>query len=131
MSVPLLPSHRRLPDIPLEPGEFTEVVLRGRLTDPEGAGRFVARAETFVGRRVGASRWIVLTDRRLLVVAPFPREGDWFDVVFDRREVTASRGVRHGDVITVELTSPRGPQVLRVPVRLRSEVARFIRALRR
>ncbi|MCM3920870.1 hypothetical protein ND748_04145 [Frankia sp. AiPs1] len=129
--MPLLPSHRRLPSVPLESGEFTEVVLRGRLTDPDGPGRLTSKVETFVGYRVGASRWIVLTDRRLLVVAPFPREGDWFDVVFDRREVSASRGVKHGDVITVELSTPRGRQVLRVPARLRTEAGRFIRALRR
>ncbi|ETA04099.1 hypothetical protein ThrDRAFT_00428 [Frankia casuarinae] len=128
--MPLIPSHRRLPAVPLESGEFTEVVLRGRLTDPSGPGRFTAKVESFVGHRFGASRWIVLTDRRLLVLAPFPREGDWFDVVFDRREVTASRGVKHGDVITVELTTPRGRQVLRIPARLRGEASRFIRALR-
>ncbi|WP_261566591.1 hypothetical protein [Frankia gtarii] len=129
--MPPLPSHRRLPSVPLESGEFTEVVLRGRLTDPDGPGRLMSRVETFVGHRVGASRWILLTDRRLLVVAPFPREGDWFDVVFDRREVTASRGIKHGDVITVELSTPHGRQVLRVPARLRTEAGRFIRALRR
>jgi hypothetical protein len=126
-----MPHRRRPPDVPLESGEFTEVVLRGRLTDPAGPGHLTAKAESFVGRRLGASRWIVLTDRRLLVLAPFPREGDWFDVVFDRREVTASRGVKHGDVITVELATPRGRQVLRIPARLRGEAARFIRALRR
>lgn len=115
----------------MESGEFTEVVLRGRLTDPAGPGRLTAKAESFVGRRLGASRWIVLTDRRLLVLASSPREGDWFDFVLDRREVTASQGVKHGDVITVKLTTSRGPQVLRVPARLRSEAARFIRALRR
>jgi hypothetical protein len=117
--------------VPLAPGEFTEVVLRGRLTDPAGPGRLTAKAERFLGHRIGASRWVLLTTRRLLVVAPFPREGDWFDVAFDRREVSASRGVRRGDVITVELETPNGPQVLRVPAGVRTEVARFIRTLRR
>jgi len=117
--------------VPLEPGEFTEVVLRGRLTAPDGGGRLTARAERFIGHRLGMSRWILLTSRRLLVVAPFPREGDWFDVVWDRREVKASQGVKHGDVIRVQLTTPRGPQVLRVSANIRSEVSRFIRALKR
>ncbi len=129
--MPVLPPRRQLPSVPLETGEFPEVVLRGRLSDPAGVGRLTSKVETFVGHRVGASRWIMLTDRRLLVLAPFPREGDWFDVVFDRREVSATRGVKHGDVITVELSTPRGRQTLRVPARLRTEVARFIRALRR
>ncbi|WP_007518019.1 MULTISPECIES: hypothetical protein [Pseudofrankia] len=125
-----IPRSSRPPDVPLEPGEFTEVVLRGRLTDPGGGGRLVARAERFIGYRLGMSRWILLTSQRLLVVAPFPREGDWFDVVWDRREVKASQGVKHGDVIRVQLTTPGGPQVLRVPAGIRSEVSRFIRALR-
>ncbi len=117
--------------MPLEPGEFTEVVLRGRLTDPAGPGRFTATAERFLGHRLGASRWVLLTTRRLLVVAPFPREGDWFDVAFDRREVSASRGVARGDLVTVDLATPVGRQVLRVPAGVRSEVSRFVRALRR
>jgi hypothetical protein len=121
----------RLPDVPLEPGELTEVVLRGRLTDPAAGGRITAKAEKFIGHRLGLSRWILLTSRRLLVVAPFPHEGDWFDVSWDRREVTASQGVRHGDVIRVQLKTPNGPQVLRVSTRIRPEVSRFIRALRR
>ncbi|ONH32175.1 hypothetical protein BL253_06160 [Pseudofrankia asymbiotica] len=126
-----MPSRSHPPDIPLELGEFTEVVLRGRLTAPDGGGRITARAERFIGHRLGMSRWILLTSHRLLVVAPFPREGDWFDVVWDRREVKASQGVKHGDVIRVQLTTPAGPQVLRVPAKVRSEVSRFIKALRR
>jgi len=126
-----IPSRSRPPDVPLEPGEFTEVVLRGRLTAPDGGGRITAKAERFIGYRLGTSRWILLTSRRLLVVAPFPREGDWFDVAWDRREVRASQGVKHGDVIRVQLTTPGGPQVLRVSARIRSEVSRFIKALRR
>lgn len=121
----------RPPQVPLDPGEFTEVVLRGRLTDPSGPGRLAAKAERFLGHRLGTSRWVLLTTRRLLVVAPFPREGDWFDVAFDRREVTASPGVKRGDLITVDLATPAGRQVLRVPVGIRSEVSRFVRALRR
>lgn len=131
MGVSLVPSVRKPPRVPLEEGEFIEVVLRGRMTDPGGGGRAVAKAERFVGHRLGMSRWILLTTRRLLVVAPFPREGDWFDVSFDRRDVSASRGLRHGEVIVVELTTPSGRQILRIPNRLRSEAARFIRALRR
>lgn len=84
-----------------------------------------------MGHRLGMSRWILLTTRRLLVVAPFPREGDWFDVSLDRRDVSASRGLRHGEVIVVELTTPSGRQILRIPNRMRAEAARFIRALRR
>ncbi|SBW19864.1 hypothetical protein [Protofrankia symbiont of Coriaria ruscifolia] len=118
------------PEVPLEPGEFTEVVLRGRLTGPSGPGALTARAERFIGHRLGTSRWILLTTRRLLVVAPFPRAGDYFDVAFDRRVVSASQGRKHGDLITVDLMTPAGRQVLRVPAALRSEVARFIRALR-
>ena len=121
----------RPPKVPLEPGEFVEVMLRGRLTDPEGPTHLVARAERFVGHRIGASRWILLTTSRLLVVAPFARKDDWFDVVFDRREVSASQGVKRGDVITVDLATPRGRQVLRVPADRRSEVSRFIRAIKR
>lgn len=119
------------PGVPLEPGEFVEVMLRGRLTDPEGPTRYVARAERFVGRRLGASRWILLTTQRFLVVAPFARKDDWFDVVFDRRDVSATRGVKRGDVITVDLATPRGRQVLRVPADRRSEVSRFIKAVKR
>ncbi|WP_045877521.1 hypothetical protein [Pseudofrankia sp. DC12] len=126
-----IPRRTRLPEVPLEPGELTEVVLRGRLTDPAGGGRITAKAERFIGHRLGLSRWIVLTSRRLLVLAPFPREGDWFDVSWDRREVKASQGVKHGDVIRVQLATPSGPQVLRVPARIRPEVSRFIKALRR
>jgi hypothetical protein len=117
--------------LPLAAGEFTEVVLRGRLTGPAGPGWITAKAEKFIGHRLGASRWILLTTRRLLVVAPFPREGDWFDVAWDRREVTASRGVKHGDVIRVDLSTPAGSQTLRVAARVRPEVSRLIRALRR
>jgi len=129
--LPSIPSTRKPPRVPLELGEFPEVVLRGRLTDPTAEGRFTARAERFVGHRLGTSRWIMLTTRRFLVLAPFPREGDWFDVAFDRRSVSAARGVRHGSVITVDLQTPSGRQVLRVPARLRPEVGRLIRALRR
>ncbi len=118
------------PTVPLEPGEFTEVFLRGRLTDAGGPGRLTAKAERFVGHRLGTSRWVLLTTRRLLVVAPFPREGDWFDVAFDRRQVSASRGVKRSDLITVELLTPRGRQTLRVGAGLRSETARLVRALR-
>ncbi len=119
------------PAVPLEPGEFTEVVLRGRLTAPSGPGALTARAERFIGHRLGTSRWILLTTRRLLVVAPFPVEGDYFDVAFDRRVLSASQGRKHGELITVDLTTPAGRQVLRVPASLRSELSRFIRALRR
>lgn len=129
--MPWLPAVRRPPRVPLQTGELIEIVLRGRLTDPAGPGRLTAQAERFVGHRLGTSRWIMLTTRRLLVTAPFPREGDWFDVAFDRRVVSASRGVKHGLVIVVDVTTPSGRQLLRVPARLRPEVARFIRALRR
>lgn len=115
----------------METGEFTEVVLRGRLTDPAGPGRWTAKAERFLGRRLGLSRWVLLTTRRLLVVAPFPREGDWFDVAFDRKDLVASQGRKRGDLITVDIATPRGVQTLRVSVRLRSEAARLVRALRR
>jgi hypothetical protein len=117
--------------VPLEPGEFTEVMLRGRLTDPAGPGRWTAKAERFMGHRLGLSRWVLLTSRRLLVVAPFPRPGDWFDVAFDRRDCRAAQGRKRGDLITVEVSTPRGPQTLRVPAAARPEVSRFIRALRR
>ncbi len=128
--VSLVPSVRKPPRVPLEDGELIEVVLRGRMTDPTGGGRVTAKAERFVGHRLGTSRWIMLTTRRLLVVAPFPREGDWFDVSYDRRDVSASRGLRHGEVIVVELKTPGGRQILRLPNRTRSEAARLIRALR-
>ncbi|WP_175648245.1 hypothetical protein [Protofrankia sp. BMG5.30] len=120
----------RPPEVPLEPGEFTEVVLRGRLTDPASPGAFTARAERFIGHRLGTSRWILLTTRRLLVVAPFPRPGDYFDVAFDRRMVSASQGRKHGDLIIIPLATPAGPQMLRVPASIRPEATRFIRALR-
>ncbi|MGF7238381.1 MAG: hypothetical protein ACQSGP_25975 [Frankia sp.] len=118
------------PTVPLEPGEFTEVVLRGRLTDATGPGRLTAKAERFIGRRLGTSRWVLLTTRRLLVVAPFPRDGDWFDVAFDRRQVSASQGLKRSELITVELRTPRGRQTLRVAAGLRTEAARLVRALR-
>jgi|GEM_PF-3481434 hypothetical protein len=125
-----LPSSSRPPEVPLETGEFIEVMLRGRLTDPGGPGHWVAKAERFMGHRIGLSRWVLLTTRRLLVVAPFPRGSDWFDVAFDRRDCRAAQGRKRGDLITVAVTTPRGPQTLRVPAAARSEVARFIRALR-
>jgi hypothetical protein len=128
---PRPPWSSKPPTVPLEPGEFTEVILRGRLTDPAGPGRWTSTAERFLGRRLGLSRWVLLTSQRLLVIAPFPRPGDWFDVAFDRRDCRAAQGRRHGDLITVEVRTPRGPQTLRVPNSARGEVSRFIRALRR
>jgi hypothetical protein len=52
-------------------------------------------------------------------------------VVWDRREVSSSRGVKHGDVITVDLATPAGRQVLRVRADARTDVTRLIQALRR
>jgi hypothetical protein len=121
---------RPLPTVPMTLGEFPEVVLRGRLTPPDsGGGRLTAKAERFLGRRLGASRWIMLTTKRLLVIAPFAREGDWFDVSFERRAVRAGAPHKHGDLVLVDLRTPSGPQVLRLPATAFGEAARFAKAL--
>ena len=118
------------PEVPLERGEFTEVVLRGRLTALGGPGRLTARAERFLGRRLGTARWVLLTTRRLLVVAPFPREGDWFDVALDRREVRGAVPRKVGDLVLVDLSTPLGPQTLRLGSRSYDEAVRLVCSLR-
>lgn len=136
MAVRVRPTRRRSsrpPEVPLELGEFTEVVLRGRLTAEQGGpGRFTARAERFIGHRLGASRWVLLTTSRLLVVAPFPRENDWFDLAADRRDVTARGEPRQlASLVLVDLAIPAGRQTLRLPAVSAGEAARLVRALRR
>src|SRR5436305_11120570 len=94
-------------EIPLDRGEFTEVLLRGVLRDPEGVGRLTAVAERFLGQVLTGRRWILLTNKRLLLLrARSPkryREGEWFDVAFDRRSLRP--GAPRSEEHTSELQS--------------------------
>jgi len=121
------------PDVPLDRGEFLEVVLRGVLRDPEGVGRLTALAERFLGRVLTRHRWILLTNRRLLFLrARKPsryREGEWYDVAFDRRALRAGSPVTTGDMVVVPLTTRLGLRTLLVPAKSYQESVRLTRAL--
>jgi len=132
------------PEAPLDRGEFVEVALRGILRDPEGPGRLVAAAERFVGRSFARRRWLLLTNKRLVMLrdrAPSSYgEADWYDVSVDRRSVRAGLPVVRGDICVVGLVW-RGPQAgtrsdarqgshsLLVPATVYREAERFARSL--
>lgn len=132
------------PEAPLERGEFVEVALRGVLRDPAGPGRVVAAAERFLGRIFARRRWLLLTNRRLVLLrgrAPSSYGADdWYDVSVDRRSIRAGLPVVHADICFVGLVW-RGPQAgtradarpgsysLLLPASAYREAERFARAL--
>jgi hypothetical protein len=122
-----------VPELPLERGEFAEVVLRGALRDPSGTGRLAARIERFLGVRLGARRWVVLTNRRLLVLRRRKpqayRAGDWFDVSLDRRRIRASLPRLEGNVVVMAIVSGQGPAALLLPPAAFREAQRMARGL--
>ena len=121
------------PDLPLERGEFAEVVLRGALRDPGGPGRVAAFLERFFGVRMGARRWIVLTNNRLLVLRRRPpkayRAGDWFDVSLDRRRLRASPPFVEGNLVVMALVSGKGPASLLLPESAYREAVRMAQSI--
>jgi hypothetical protein len=127
---------KKPPDIssfPLERGEFTEVLLRGVLRDPEGVGRLTALLERFLGQVLTSRRWILLTNKRLLLLrARRPssyREGEWFDVAFDRRNLRPGAPVTTGRMVVLPLTTNFGLRTVLVPDRSYKESLRLARAL--
>jgi hypothetical protein len=121
------------PEVPLERGEFLEVVLRGVLRDPDGPGRLTALAERFFGRVLTGRRWILLTNQRLLLLrARNPdryRDGEWFDVAFDRRSLRAGAPVTTGQMVVLPLTTQLGLRTVLVPAGFYKESVRLARAL--
>ncbi|HEX4428994.1 MAG TPA: hypothetical protein VHZ96_06990 [Frankiaceae bacterium] len=121
------------PTLPLDTGEFTEVVLRGALRDPAGTGRVVAFLERFLGMRFGGRRWVVLTNRRLLVLRrrnPKSYAADrWFDVSLDRRRIQASMPFMEGSLVVMAMVSSKGPSALLLPSGAFKEAQRMARAL--
>lgn len=121
------------PSLPLERGEFAEVVLRGAMRDPGGPGRLAAFVEHFLGMRLGGRRWVILTNRRLLVLRrKDPRSygaGQWFDVSFDRRRVTASMPFMEGSLVVMPLVSSKGPASLLLPSASFKDAQRLARSL--
>jgi hypothetical protein len=109
------------------------VVLRGALRDPNGPGKFAALIERFFGLRLGVRRWVVLTNRRLLVLrrrAPKAYSGDdWFDVSLGRTGVKAALPAMEGNLVVLPLTSPKGRFSLLLPERAFKEAQRMARAL--
>jgi hypothetical protein len=127
---------KKPPDIstfPLDRGEFTEVLLRGVLRDPEGVARLTALAERFLGQVLTRRRWILLTNKRLLLLRSRSpkryREGEWFDVAFDRRSLRAGAPVTTGDVVVLPLTTRLGMRTVLVPATSYKESVRLARAL--
>jgi hypothetical protein len=127
---------KKPPDIsafPLERGEFTEVLLRGVLRDPDGVGRLTALAERFLGQVLTSRRWILLTNKRLLLLRPRDpkryREGEWFDVAFDRRNLRPAAPVTTGRMVVLPITTNMGMRTLLVPDRSYKESLRLARAL--
>jgi hypothetical protein len=121
------------PDLPLERGEFAEVVLRGALRDPGGPGKWAAFFEQFFGARLGQRRWVVLTNHRLLLLRrrdPTAYAGDqWFDVSLDRRTLHATAPYMEGSLVVVALVSSKGPANLLLPQKSYREAVRFARAI--
>lgn len=121
------------PILPLDTGEFAEVVLRGALRDPRGTGRVVAFFERFLGLRLGGRRWVVLTNRRLLVLRrrdPKAYAADrWFDVSLDRRRIQASMPVMEGSLVVIAMVSSKGPAALLLPPAAFKAAQRMARAL--
>jgi hypothetical protein len=109
------------------------VVLRGALRDPAGTGRVVAFFERFLGLRLGGRRWVVLTNRRLLVLRrrdPNAYAADrWFDVSLDRRRIQASMPFTEGSLVVMALVSSKGPAALLLPRAAFKEAQRMARAL--
>jgi hypothetical protein len=121
------------PPMPLERGEFTEVVLRGAIRDAKGPGRISGFLQRFFGMQLGGKRWLVLTNRRLLVLRrrkPAAYEGDkWFDVSLDRRVIHASMPFMEGNLVVMAMVSGKGPKSLLLPGRAFKEAQRMARAL--
>jgi hypothetical protein len=121
------------PEVPLDRGEFLEVVLRGVLRDPDGPGRLTALAERFLGRVLTSRRWILLTNRRLLLLRRRKparyREGEWYDAAFDRSNLRAGAPVTTGEMVVVPLTTRLGMRTLLVPATSYRESVRLARAL--
>src|SRR5947209_7303863 len=120
-------------DIPLDRGEFTEVLLRGVLRDPDGVGRLTALAERFLGTVLTGRRWILLTNKRLLLLRSRNpqryREGEWYDVAFDRRNIRPGAPVTTGRMVVLPLTTQLGMRTVLVPDRSYKESLRLARAL--
>ncbi len=121
------------PTLPLDVGEFVELILRGAYRDRGGPGRFGAFVERFLGLRLGGSRWIVLTTRRLLVLRrrnpKAYRAGEWFDVSLDRRRVQASMPFMEGSLVVLPLVSSQGPASLLLSGKTFKDAERMARAL--
>lgn len=121
------------PDLPLERGEFAEVVLRGALRDPGGTGRLSGFLERFFGARLGSRRWVILTNQRLLLLRrrdPKSYKGDqWFDAQFDRRALHAAAPFVEGSLVVVALVTSKGPATLLLPEKFYREAVRFSRAV--
>ena len=121
------------PAMPLARGEFTEVVMRGALRDAGGHGRVTGFLERFFGMQLGGRRWVILTNRRLLVLrrrkpAAYG-EGEWFDVSLDRRGIRASMPFMEGNLVVMAMVSGKGPTSLLVPGKAFKEAQRMARAL--
>ena len=121
-----------VPDLPLQRGEFTEVVLRGAMRTSD-AGKLSGFVERFFGARLGSSRWIVLTNARLLVLRARDPSAygadDWFDVSLDRGGIKASMPFMEGSLVVVAIVSRKGPATLLLPEASYREAIRFARAL--
>jgi hypothetical protein len=121
------------PNLPLDTGEFAEVILRGALRDPAGTGRVVAFVERFLGLRLGGRRWVVLTNRRLLLLRrrdPKSYSGDkWFDVSLDRRRIQASMPFMEGSLVVMPMVSTKGAAALLLPSPSFKEAQRLARLL--
>ncbi len=121
------------PELPLDRGEFAEVVLRGALRSPGGPGRLAGFFERFFGVRFGSRRWVILTNRRLLLLRRRKptayKSNEWFDVSLDRRSIRASEPVVEGSLVVVAFVSGKGPATLLLPQNSYREAVRFARAL--
>jgi hypothetical protein len=119
--------------MPLERGEFTEVVLRGAIRDAAGPGRITGFLQRFFGVQLGGKRWVALTNRRLLVLRrrkPGAYEGDkWFDVSLDRRLIRAAMPFVEGNLVVMTIVSGKGPATLLLPGSAFKEAQRMARAL--
>jgi hypothetical protein len=127
------PSRKRPPELPLERGEFAELVLRGALRDPSGPGKLTSLAERFLGMRLGGRRWVVLTNNRLLVLRrrnpKAYRKDQWFDVSLDRAGVRVSPPFTEGSLVVTPLVTRKGPLTLLLPERSFKEAQRLARSL--
>lgn len=121
------------PDLPLDRGEFTEVVFRGALRSSAGPGRVSGLIERFFGMRLGGTRWVLLTNRRLLVLRrrkPSSYAADeWFDVSLDRRTIRASMPFMEGSLVVMAMVTGKGPMSLLLPGKAFKEAERMARTL--